>query len=126
MSDSVNPSPAVEPPQDQNKPKTTTQKITQWLVSIALLIAGGLGIIRGFEQFSLPSCTSDRTTTTLKDIFKSKNVEVTTIGEMKSVTDTYSEKTCEARVKTPAEDAKIAYRIYWDGWSASIMITKVN
>jgi hypothetical protein len=125
MSDAVKPPPAAEPPLDKPKP-TLTQKLTQWFVSIALVIAGGLGIMRGFQQFTLPSCTSDRTSTTLTDIFKSKNVEVTTISDMKSVTDTYSEKTCEAHVKTPTEDANIAYRIYWDGWSASIMITKVN
>jgi hypothetical protein len=126
MSDIVKPAPAAEPPQPQDKPKTLTQKLTQWFVAIALLVSGGLGLLKAFNQFTLPSCTSDRTSETLKGIFKSKNVEVSDISAMTSLTDTYSEKTCTAHVKATSEEANIAYRIYWDGWSATVMITKVN
>ena len=127
MSDIAKPTPAAEPPQDQEKPKQTlTQKLTQWFVAIALLISGGLGLLKGYQQFTLPSCTSDRTADTLKGIFKSKDVEVSDISAMTSLTDTYSEKTCTAHVKTTTEEANIEYRIYWDGWSATVMITKVN
>ena len=101
-------------------------KIRKRLVGIAVLISGGFGISKGVDQFMLPSCGSDRTTNTLKSIFKGKNVEVSDLTEIKTLTDTYSEKTCQAHVSTPSEQANIDYRIYWDGWSASIIITKVN
>lgn len=126
MSD-VTPNTGAEPPPDQGKPaRTLSQKLSQWLVGIALLISGGFGILKGVDQFMLPSCESERTTKTLKSIFKGKNVEVSDLTDIKTLTDTYSEKTCQAHVSTPGEQANIDYRIYWDGWSASIIITKVN
>jgi len=126
MSD-VTSHPGAEPPQDQAKPKRTlTQKLTQWFVAIALFISGGLGLSKGVNTFLLPSCDSGRTTDTLKSIFKGKNVEISDLTDVKTLTDTYSEKTCQAHVKTASEEANIDYRIYWDGWTASIVITKVN
>jgi hypothetical protein len=127
MSNIATPPPAAEPPTDQGKPpRTLSQKLSQWFIAIALLISGGFGILKGVDQFMLPSCGSDRTTKTLKSIFKGKNIEMSDLTDVKTLTDTYSEKTCQAHVTTPGEQANIDYRIYWDGWSASIIITKVN
>ena len=77
-------------------------------------------------MFTLPTCSSNTASDTLKSIFKSKDVEVTSISDFKSVTDTSSEKTCQAHVETPAELADIDYRIYWEGWTTKVMITEVK
>jgi hypothetical protein len=128
MSDPTKPDPAPAlPPQGEAKPpRTLMQKLTQWVIAIAVIVTGGFGLLRGVNTFFLPSCDGSRTTDTLKSIFKGKNVEVSEFSDVKTLTDTYSEKTCHAHVKTPSEEANIDYRIYWDGWSASIMISKVN
>jgi hypothetical protein len=126
MSDAANPTPAMEPPVEDKPKPTLGQKLTQWFIAIALLVSGGLGLLKVYNQFTLPSCDEERTTTAIKDIFKSKNVELTGFTDAKSVTNTFSEKTCQAHVKTATEEANIDYRIYWEGWTAKVIITKVN
>jgi hypothetical protein len=108
-------------------PKSFAQKAAQWFVGACLIIAGLGGIIKGYTNiFTLPSCESSTASDTLKSIFKSKDVEVSNISDFKSVTNTSSEKTCQAHVETPDELADIAYRIYWEGWTTKVMITDVQ
>ncbi len=125
MSDTANPAPAA-PPQPQEAPKTLTQKLTKWATTIFGIIIAIIGVLKLSDTFMLPSCASSRSSDTLTSIFKSKDVEVTGITDQKTVTDTMSEKTCTAHVKAPKEEANIDYKIFWDGWSAKVMITKVN
>jgi hypothetical protein len=108
-------------------PRTFRQKATQWFIAACLIISGGLGLVKAYNNmFTLPTCSSDTASETLKSIFKSKDVEVTSIVDFKSVTDTSSEKTCQAHVETPSELADIDYRIYWEGWTTKVMITEVK
>jgi hypothetical protein len=103
------------------------QRVSQWVVGIALLITGALGIMWTFNTYLfLPACDSDTASATLKSIFKSKDVELTKVSDFKSVTDTSSEKTCQAAIETSDEKATIDYRIFWDGWTATVMITDVQ
>lgn len=113
-------------PAAESAPKTRTQKLTIWLTAIAGFIIAALGLVKLSENFMLPSCASTRSSDTLRSIFKSKDVDVTSITDQKTITDTSSEKTCQAHVKTTNEEANIDYKIYWSGWSAQVMITKVN
>jgi hypothetical protein len=137
MSDSTPPTtppPAASPTQApagaapaQAAPQTFRQKAIQWFIAACLLISGGLGMVKVYNNFfSLPTCASDTASDTLKSIFKDKNVEITALSDFKSVTDTSSEKTCQAHVETPDERADIDYRIYWDGWTTKVMITEVK
>jgi hypothetical protein len=108
-------------------PRTFWQKAAQWFIGACLIISGGLGIVKGYNNmFTLPTCSSDTASDTLKSIFKSKDVEVTSISDFKSVTEISSEKTCQAHVETPSELADIDYRIYWEGWTTKVMITEVK
>jgi hypothetical protein len=108
-------------------PKTFGQKAVQWFLSACLIIAGLGGILRGYTNiFTLPTCESNTSNETLRSIFKSKDVEVSNITDFKSVTDTSSEKTCQAHVETKDELADIGYRIYWEGWTTKVMITDVQ
>jgi hypothetical protein len=116
------PAPVPEAP----KPKLS-QKLTRWFIAIALIISGVGGIVKGFgSYFFLPSCDSTTASDTLKGIFKSKDVELAKVSDATTLTSTSAEKTCQANIETSDELAAIAYRIYWDGWSATVMITKVD
>jgi hypothetical protein len=137
MSDSTPPTtppPAASPTQApagaapaQAAPQTFRQKATQWFIAACLLISGGLGMVKVYNNFfSLPACESDTAGDTLKSIFKDKNVEITALSDFKSVTDTSAEKTCQAHVETPSETANIDYRIYKEGWTTKVMITEVK
>ena len=101
-------------------------KVGRWAVGIAVVVSGVAGLARLADRVTLPGCEATRTADTLRSIFKDKAVEVTSIGEFKSVTDTYAEKTCQAHVDTPSEVADIDYRVYWDGWDVNVMITQVR
>ena len=126
MANRAPPPPEPLPPQAEAHPKTFGQKLTTWLTTIFGIIIAILGVVKLSDTFTLPSCASTRSSDTLTSIFKSKNVEVSSITDQKTVTDTSSEKTCTAHVKAPNEEANIDYKIFWDGWSAKVMITKVN
>jgi uncharacterized protein YcfL len=102
------------------------QKLSRWASAIAFLIIGVLGIMRGFNAFTLPSCTSDTTIDTIKSIFKDKKVDIDKISDPSTVTDTSSEKTCKAHVDAPREQAMIDYKVYWEGWTVKVMITNVD
>jgi hypothetical protein len=118
----VAPAPETEAP----KPKRG-QRLLQGVVAVALLISGLLGMMRGYNSlFVLPGCAADTTSATLKNIFQSKSVELSKVGDAATVSDSSSERTCEAHIETPDEKAIITYRIYWDGWSPTVMITEVK
>src|SRR5262249_52102949 len=111
----------------RNSPTHTRPEVHALVVAIALLITGIGGIAKGLgPYFFLPSCDSSTTADTLKNIFKSKDVELTRVSNSTTLTSTSSDMTCQANIETPDELATIGYRIYWDGWSATVMITKVD
>jgi hypothetical protein len=112
--------PPTEDKQDKKKP------YSRWWGVIGGLIAIVFGGSKLIEQFTLPSCTSDRTDQTIRSIFKGKEVTLTKISDMKARTDTFSEKTCTAHIETADETANIDYKIYWQGWSAQVLIEKVR
>ena len=94
----------------------------------ALAIVGtvGLAAALGVDPFTLPDCASDAAMDVLQSIFRDKDVDLERITDPATVTDTSSEKTCKAHVEARREQASIVYRVYWDGWSAKVMITKVE
>ena len=105
---------------------TFWQKAGKWIIAICGLIGAGIGVLKFVDQFTLPSCSSDRTTATVRDIFKSKNVELVTLNDFKSVTDTRQEKTCSAHIESKDETANIDYKIFWDGWTVKVLIQAVR
>jgi len=124
---SERPAATPAPPAPQAPKPGFGQKLAQWVLGIALLITGVLGIMRSFNSYLfLPACDSDTASATLKSIFKSKDVELTKVTDFKTVTDASSEKTCQAAIETSDEQATIDYRIFWDGWTAKVMITDVQ
>ena len=122
MTETPAPSPESQAPRPKAGPR-----LVQGVVAIALLISGSLGIMRGYNSlFVLPACDADTTSATLKNIFQSKSVELSKVSDVISTSNSSSERACEAHIETPEEKAVINYRIYWDGWSPTVMITEVK
>jgi len=105
---------------------TFWQKTSKWAYAILGLLGVGLGVVKIVDQFTLPSCNAERTTTTLRDIFKSKDVELVALKEIKAVTDTRQEKTCTAYIESKDETANIDYKVFWDGWTVKVLIQTVR
>ena len=105
---------------------TFWQKASKWAYAILGLLGVGLGVVKIVDQFTLPSCNAERTTTTVRDIFKSKDVELVALKEIKAVTDTRQEKTCTAYIESKDETANIDYKVFWDGWTVKVLIQTVR
>ena len=107
--------PPLAPTAEQ--PKTTWQKAQQWFLVVCGIIIGLLGLLKLYNAFTpqLPGCATDATATVLRDIFKGKNVELTVLNDMKTVTDTSSAQTCQAHIETAAQTGTIFYTIALQG-----------
>ena len=78
------------------------------------------------DQFTLPNCDQDRATATVHDIFKGKDVPLTVLNDIKSVTSTRQEKTCTAHIESKDETANVDYKVFWDGWTVKVLIQTVR
>jgi hypothetical protein len=102
------------------------QRLTQW-VSIAVgLIFLLIGAMKVIDEFSLPTCASNRSEETIKSIYKSKDITLTTVSDMKTITDTKSERICTAHIESADATANIDYKIFWQGWTAQVLIATVR
>ena len=116
------PSAAAEPP------KTFWQKAQRWFMIVAGIIIGLSGLMQLYKAFTpqLPGCAADATATVIRDIFKKKDVELTVLNNMKTVTETSSEQNCQAHIETAAETGTIDYRITLEASNVRVTITKVD
>jgi hypothetical protein len=102
------------------------QKASNWAYIIVGFLGFGIGILKFADNFTLPNCDQDRATATVRDIFKGKDVELTVLNDIKSVTSTGQEKTCTAHIESKDETANIDYKIFWDGWTVKVLIQTVR
>jgi len=109
-------------------PKKPQSKIVRWFSIVVGLILMASGLLKVYHVFvpELPACTSASADTSIHNIFKQKNVELTSLTNIKSITDTSSEKTCQADFLTPAETGTIYYQISKEDGSTQLRITKVD
>jgi len=105
---------------------TFWQKASKWVYAIVGVLGLGVGAIKLVDQFTLPNCDADRATTTVREIFKSKEVELVALNDIKSVTATRQEKTCSAHIESKDETANIDYKVFWDGWTVKVLIQTVR
>jgi hypothetical protein len=118
--------PAAAPQVEPNAKPGWSQRLTRWAgaaVGVVVLISGGVKLL---ENFTLPPCDSSRSLDTIKSIFKDKKLPDPTLSDAKTVTSERSEKTCQTSYEIPNEKGTLDYRVFWDGWSAKVMITKVS
>jgi hypothetical protein len=94
------------------------------------LLAGLLLLVfaapRVVNLFTLPNCDDEGSRKTLTDIFEQKNVKLSRLGEVRSVSSTRSERTCAARADIPGGILNLDYRIGWSGWSKNVTITRAE
>jgi len=106
--------------------QTFQQKLTTWVTMAVALIFVLIGAMKVIDEFSLPTCGSERSEETIKSIYKSRNVTLTKVDDMKTVTDTRSERTCTASIESADARATIDYKIFWQGWTAQVLIETVR
>ena len=74
----------------------------------------------------LPSCGSNRSLEAIRSIFREKDIAEPTLSGASGVGSSSAEKTCTIAYEIPNEKGTLDYRVFWDGWEAKVMITKVN
>ena len=123
----TNPAP-LAPAATAEPPKTFWQKAQRWFMIVAGIIIGLGGLMQLYKAFTpqLPGCAANATATVIRDIFKKKDVELTVLTNMKTVTETSSEQNCQAHIETAAETGTIDYRITLEGSNFQVTITKVD
>ncbi len=109
-------------------PKTFWERNRRrFLIGVAIIV-GLNGINQIYKAFTpqLPGCAADATANVIRDIFKKKNAEHTMLNDMKTVSETSSQQSCQAHVETTAETATIFYDITLQGSNFQLLITKVD
>lgn len=108
--------------------KAAQRKIPGWVSAIVGAVFLFIGLLRLYNVFypSLPGCDASTTTDLIRKIFKDKNVELTSLNNFKTLTDTSTQKTCQADAATAKETAVILYRVSWEGRDVQVLITHVD
>ncbi|MEA2917517.1 MAG: hypothetical protein QOJ15_9598 [Bradyrhizobium sp.] len=115
------------PLQEPAAKPTLTQQLTKWVSVIAGLIVAVLGVVKLMENFTLPACDSSRSLDVIRSIFKDKNLPPPTLTDAKAAAgEAANEKLCTANYELPNEKGVLDYKVFWEGRSATVMITKVN
>lgn len=113
----------------QPAPATAAPKggrFSRWVSIIAAIVALVLGGAKLSEMFVLPGCDSSRALNAIRSIFKDKNLPEPTLTDAKIAGGPSNENNCEAAYAMPNEKGALSYRVFWDGWSAKVMITKAE
>ncbi len=131
MSDSESagaPPAAAVPSAAPAPPAKAKPKIPRWLSAVIGVVFLVIGLTRLYNVFypSLPACDADTATGLIRQIFKEKNVDLTSLTNFKTLTDTSAQKTCQADVLTAKETAVISYQITWQGSKVQVLITHVD
>ena len=108
--------------------KAAQSKIPRWVSAIVGVVFLFIGLLRLYHVFypSLPGCDANTTTGLIRKIFKDKNVELTSLNNFKTLTDTSTKKTCQADAATAKETAVILYQVSWEGREVQVLITHVD
>jgi hypothetical protein len=113
---------AAAPPAPPRK-----NRLMRVVYGIVGVISVGIGLLRLVDALTLPSCTSDTTRKTIVGIGKDKDVAISGLTDIKSRESTGSDIQCSATMAV--DDGKryaIDYHAFWEGWSAKIIIDKVE
>ena len=116
------------PPPAPPAPAKAKPKIPQWVSAIVGVVFLLIGLNKLYHVFfpSLPGCSADTATGLVRKIFKDKDVELTSLTNVKTITDTSAQKTCQADVTTAKETAVVSYQISWQGKDVRVLITHVD
>jgi hypothetical protein len=120
--------PTMQPQQPAKSapPWTINQRIAKWLPICAGIVVAIAGAAKIADNFTLPSCDSSRSLGAIKSIFEDKKLPEPTLTGVSGISNSSSEKTCQASYEIPNENGTLDYKVFWDGWEPKVMITKVN
>ncbi len=133
LAPSVNPplAPSVQPTPPAatvEAPKTFWERNRRrFLIGVAIIV-GLNGINQIYKAFTpqLPGCAAEATANALREIFKKKNIELTVLNDMTTVSETSSLQSCQAHIETTAETATVFYNITLQGSNFQVLITKAD
>lgn len=110
------------------QPKTFWEKYKRWIFVAVGIIVGANGINKIYQAFTpqLPGCAAQATTDLIREIFKSKDVALTVLNNMTTVSESSSLQSCQAHFETAAETGTISYNITLQGDKFQVLITKVD
>jgi hypothetical protein len=103
--------------------------MTRW---VQIIVGLGLGVLFIFilvakiaTRNDLPACDSTRAKDTLSDIFKNRNVDATRYDEIKGLTASDAEVTCNATL-TLRNNSKLVidYKLFREGDGMKLLITR--
>lgn len=121
----------VTTPLTQNNPQVAAapvakSRLMRWVTMGAAAIGLLIGAMQLANAFILPGCGSSRSLDVIRQIFKDKNLPEPTLTEPRSIAGASKENTCEANYALPNEKGKLNYRVFWEGWTVKVMITKAG
>jgi len=74
--------------------------------------------------FTLPDCNDEGPRKVLDDYFAQRNVKLTRLGEVKTLSSTGSDRACTVRGDAQGRVLYLDYTIGWSGWNESVTITR--
>lgn len=109
-------------------PKTFWEKNRRWFfIGVAIIVGlNGINQIYKASTPQLPGCAAQATADVIRDIFKSKNVALTALNNMTTVSESSTQQNCQAHIETAAETGMIFYTITLQGDKFQVLITKVD
>ncbi len=118
----------MSPAAAAERPKTFWGKYQRWFYIAVAIIVGWSGINKIYQANTpqLPGCAAQATADVIRDIFKSKNVALTALNNMTTVSESSTQQSCQAHIETAAEIGTIFYTITMQGDKFQVLITKVD
>ena len=110
------------------QPKTFWGKYQRWFFIAVAIIVGLNGINKIYQANTpqLPGCAAQATADVIREIFTSKNVALTALNNMTTVSESSTQQSCQAHIETAGETGTIFYTITMQGDKFQVLITKVD
>src|SRR5262245_14455456 len=107
-------------------PSRSYRWLATWVSVAAAIVFIIVGATKIFDFFGLPECGREAATKTVREIFERKNVKLTGPIEAKPLSSTSSQRNCTGRADIAGGTVFFDYRIFWDGWSTQVAITRAE
>ncbi len=119
--------PAGTAPEPAKRPRTAA-RITQLVVVIALVAVFGLILLAKLITWNdLPGCDSTQAKDVLSDVFKKNNVNASRYDEIKTLSKSDEEITCNAKLTLRDNSTlEIDYKLFREGGETRLLITRSN
>jgi hypothetical protein len=123
------PQPAASEAPAAASPAAPRSSRTYWwaVLAVSLLVVAVVAIVgapRVLTWFNLPECDDAAMRKALTETLKENKTELDRLSDLKSLSATSSERTCQARADAPGRLLHLEYRIGWSGWTPRVTVTR--